>query len=420
MNTRKLITCAGVLCLPFLSANANTTAPFYISAHELGNPLNSAFVTAESVPDVISAFIQHQGHFSGLSGLQSAASLNYLGVDDALMITYDAATYTATVTSSVTGLNHTFIGTSVADLDHQLEHFVKSEGANEWAAILKEINKRSAASISDGNPNAATAILANSTFNAAMDSIEDLFRQIGDQQDADRTSSDIGFGLNGGRFKVKLPDGREVEGSNTNLEIPYKKRFNDTVSLSMVVPLGWTSLDGAKAYHIGLNLGLPLDVVKMASDKRLSWKLTPIGGVLLRGSADYASGAALYHVGLASSLTYKVGETTFISYGTQISHYESFEVKFDNVKVDPNISQQILKNGLRLTHFFGTNNRWVAQGMYVNTIFLEDAAVDTYHTLGAGLSYRFSKKITVGLHGNYDFGNNYDLWNIGIGSVWKF
>lgn len=420
MNATKLITCAGALCLSLLNANANTSAPFFISAQELGDPLNTAFVTAESVPDLISAFIQHEGQFSGLSGLKSQASLNYLGVDDALTIVYDSSSHTATVTSSVTGLNRTFVGTSTQDLDDQLEAFVKSEGANEWAAILKEINKRSAASISDGNPSAATAVLANSTFNAAMDSIEDLFQQIGEQQDGDRASSDLGFGLNGGKFKVTLPDGREVEGSNTNLEIPYKKRFNETVSLSMVIPLGWTDLEGAKAYHVGLNLGLPLDLVKMSADKRLSWKLTPVGGVLARGSADYASGAALYHLGLASSLTYKIGKTSFISYGAQLSHYESFKVEFDDVEIDPSISQQILKNGLRLTHFFGTNNRWVAQGMYVNTIFLEDAAVDTYHTLGAGLSYRFSKKITVGLHGNYDFGDNYDLWNVGIGSVWKF
>lgn len=409
------------MLLPVLqSAGAvQGNAPFYILAEEIGNPAHAAIVSSGSVPDLISAFIHYDDFFASFDGTNSTARLNYLGVDDALTIHYVGSAFTAVLRSSVTDLDRVFVGASSADLYDQLEEFITTQGAGEWAKILDAIGRRSKAGMNDGNPNAATAVQANSSFMTALDTIDELVA-MGGAGTAREGFNDIGFGLNGGKFKVTLPDGRTLRGSNSNIEIPYRVRFSDSVSLALVLPLGMTDVGGGKSYHAGISAALPMVVVRMQPETRLAWKLVPAAGVLARGSVDFANGVALYHLGICSSLTYRYNKRTYFTLGTHLSAYESFRVEFDDVSIDPGVSQQILKNGIRLTRLMGADNRWVAQGMYVHTVFLKDAAVDTYHTLGAGLSYRVGRRVTIGINGNYDFASGYDLWNVGIGSVWRF
>jgi hypothetical protein len=62
---------------------------------------------------------------------------------------------------------------------------------------------------------------------------------------------------------------------------------------------------------------------------------------------------------------------------------------------------------------------WTAKSLYANgflvdTRFLQDAAVDNYQTLGAGLSLRGGR---VSLNGyiSRDFASDYSSWNAGVG-----
>ncbi len=420
---------SSLLALAGLSLSAQTP-PYHHLTHKSNDPFileasdasQTIIVGASSLPDLISNYIEFEEAFSAISAVQSQAFLNYLGVENALRIEYQEAgygQYEARLTSSVTDLDRIFTGGSPDEVSEQIEDFLVGEGSNEWAKIQQAINRRSPASITDGNPAAATASVAKSTFAQTLDDIQDVLNVLSGEEPSG-SGVDLGIGLSSGSFTVTLPDGREVEGKNTDLAIPYKHKINERLSLALNLPLGYMETEGAEIFTVGLNLALPYAAIPVSKEKNVSWKIAPVGGVLLRGSYDFASGAALYHLGASSAVTFKVGPSSLLTIGNQIGFYESFEVAFDKVKVDPNISQQILKNGLRYHYLFGANKRWVVNALYVNTAFLSDAAVSNYHTFGGGIAYRFTRKITIGLHGNYDLGDNYKLWNIGIGSVWKF
>lgn len=106
---------------------------------------------------------------------------------------------------------------------------------------------------------------------------------------------------------------------------------------------------------------------------------------------------------------------------------QSFEV--DGFSVGGDVSQQIVKNGLKLAIPFElnlpTSNRVVFETYGIATNFLQDAAVQNYGTLGAQISFRVFGKadsdagmITVGAMG--DFSENYSDGGFRLGGGFKF
>lgn len=362
--------------------------------------------------------------FSTLLTQSYQAQLTYLGVPHALQAYSNGGGTQVSFQSGLTGLNVSFHGATRFEVEDQVERWFEKEGLEEWSKILAAIARHSPVAITDGNPQSATARTAHGQFAnfgfSQYGEAADLaaFEAGGDGDGESGGGVGLGLMVSSGQFEVDLPNGAKLEGSSTQLEIPFSYRFNEKTALRASIPLEWTDLDGPMVYGAGLNVGVPYQAYAISAERNWAWKITPAAGVFARVSPDTASGAALWNVGVTSVLDWKVGPDLILSLANQIGFLESFKVSYDDYEFDSGVSQQILINGVRARWRFAP--RWIAEALLIDTRFLEDVFLDGYQTLGAGLRYRIGRKTSVGLNGKLEWGDDYEAWNIGLSSAWKF
>jgi len=170
---------------------------------------------------------------------------------------------------------------------------------------------------------------------------------------------------------------------------------------------------------------VPVKIFKQDADHRWLWQVTPSGGALVAGSADYLAGGLLYAGTLTSLLGYDFGPFA-VAMGNQIGFCDTINLKAGDYEFDSGVEQRILKNGLQVSVPFG--GRWVAQVRGTYTRFLEDAAVPDYFTVGGDVAYRFLGKADaeeakrgyafVGVYA--DLADNYTSPHVRLGTAWKF
>jgi hypothetical protein len=96
----------------------------------------------------------------------------------------------------------------------------------------------------------------------------------------------------------------------------------------------------------------------------------------------------------------------------QISFFEGFPIDVGEYDFETDLSQQVLKNGLKLT--YAVNRDFLLDAGLTYTNFLSDAAVENYLTPSAGMVFRFGE--TGGLRVAYrgDFGDGYAAHGGGV------
>src|ERR1043165_7558518 len=114
--------------------------------------------------DLVDQAVNNQGQFAPFAGTDTTLSLNYGGVANAITVTENAAGTQATLHFGPTGVTRTFTGTDRADLERQIEDYLKKNGGGDIADFLKAMNAQSIIAVSDGNPNSTTARMADFTW----------------------------------------------------------------------------------------------------------------------------------------------------------------------------------------------------------------------------------------------------------------
>ena len=150
----------------------------------------------------------------------------------------------------------------------------------------------------------------------------------------------------------------------------------------------------------------------------MNWRITPMMGLSLRASADLASGAALFQYGVINSIDYRLNSKWIICMVNQLSGYQSLTVTYDDYEFDPDITQLILKNGVR--GVTKVSDRWILDAYLVDTRFLEDAAVKQFWTIGGSAMFKLTKTRNIQLGANYDTGDDFSAWSVGLSSAWRF
>src|SRR5690606_34158627 len=102
----------------------------------------------------------------------------------------------------------------------------------------------------------------------------------------------------------------------------------------------------------------------------------------------------------------------------QFTHYESIELSVDDYDFDPDLSQDVLINGARITAPIGDNA--YAYGGLAYTRFLEDAAVEDYFTPMLGVGYRAGNGFDFRLGYEGDFGDGYTAHGARVGLAIPF
>jgi len=362
--------------------------------------------SASSLPDLVEAIISNQGAFAPLLGNDFTGSLTYYGIPDAVTVEVQGDTQ-LTVTSTLTGLNRTFTGTDRNDLKDQLTDWLLKEGGNEVAQLMREAAKRSTAAITDGNPSSATARMADSAFGTfglypatrvMRGSIQGKYS---------------GIWVHGRQSKADTPIGT-VDNTEYGLNIPWWLHFGRHVSLIGNMSGRYMDAEGAEIFGGGLDLGLGIRPVVRGEGDRFGWQVTPFAGLHGFGTYDGAAAGLLDQFGVANRFEFKLFDDVLLVVASQFSFFDSLQFKIEDVEIDPEVKQQVLKNGLMVdVPFFSMKSVYV-NGFVVDTRFLEDAAVDNYQTAGGGLSIRGSR-MSLNLYVSRDFADNYSSWNAGAG-----
>ena len=106
----------------------------------------------------------------------------------------------------------------------------------------------------------------------------------------------------------------------------------------------------------------------------------------------------------AASKAVRAAPFTFIL-GNQISFYEGFPIDVGEFDFETDLSQQVLKNGLRVAYEVNSALQIDVGVTYTN--FLNEAAVDSYLTPSAGVLFRMGENSGIRLGYRGDFGTDY-------------
>jgi hypothetical protein len=420
-----------LLVIALLAPAARAASPFEVQAVS-SSPAFDHTQDYSSFPDLVSDVIQNQGNFSALASSNSFfAAIKFLGVANALNVNFtdtgSPGPTAVSVTLSSPGVgnvvNQSFSGPDRPNVEQQIKDYFLKDGSAQVGNFLAAIAKQSAIAVTDGNPNSSTAQQSNSTFFAqgftpSADLPFDTASAAASDAAADGASGGsrfygYGIGFNSGQFKAG-----GIKGEVSDLSLPFGYRFTDRVSIAGALGVNYVTIDDAKIYGVGLTLGVPIRVEIMNKTNPWNWRLTPLLGISARGSEDLAGGGVIWMGGLTNTVDYRVNSKLILGMVNQLTTHQSMAVKYGSTKFDPQIDQQILKNGIRAVT--PLNSRLIGDVFVIQTNFLQDAAVESFTTFGGSLSFRLTPKFNVTLGGNFDTGDNYESWSVGLSSAWRF
>lgn len=413
----KCATCVVVVLTIFGSSTVQAGDLFYIDATA---GLTTVSVGGNSVTDLVDNFINVQGGFAPLNnGNPVNAYLNYAGVHQAISFFMNNTGTSANLSIPSIGFNQNFNGVNRSDTENQIEQFIKGNGSAVFADFLKSMNARSLVAISDGNPNASTA---RSSFNA-YENYSMTFAETQEEKHAPQeTSGRVGIGI---IADVGSFDANGVKGTVYSLPLFARFKITERLGLNIDLPLNYTEIESAAVYGAGLTIGLPYKIKPKTDNSKWYWQVTPSGGATIDASLDMAAGGLLASGGLSSVAAYDFGRCT-LSMGNHFSLHEGMPITISGYRLDPGVSQQITKNGLKLDLPFA--QRWIFDVYAIHTKFLSSAALDQYATVGGEIGYRLRQKagsskkkggyMKLGIYS--DLGDNFTSSHIQFGSGWKF
>jgi hypothetical protein len=362
--------CLSVLgCLP-----AYARDPFIVSAVTTDQFARLSQVDgSSSLPTVLEQAIKAQGRFSDFQNRDYSSFLDYLNVTRAIRFDVNNSGTRAEIVIPSTGLRKVFTAANRNDWYGQIKAYLERDGAAEWARFLQTMNERSQVAVSDGNPTSATASLANSMFGG-------FGSPTSRASELNRKNNAAGITFDGGAFRAG-----GLNGEVYTLPITGHFRVTDRVAVGFEIPLQYIQLEGADIYQGGLTLNVPVNVIRASENQPWSWDVTPTAAFALSGSEDMVAGGGLFAGALTNVVGFRWHGLTF-TYGNFFSFFEGVSLSAGNYEFDSDVSQQIIKNGLRISMPFADKWRFEAYG--IHTQFLQEAAVRSYFTLGADVGYR--------------------------------
>ncbi|MEQ2006341.1 MAG: hypothetical protein ABMA26_06055 [Limisphaerales bacterium] len=380
-------------------------------------------VGSSSLLTLVDKILNGKDEFAFFAGPGAAytGTLKYGTVQNAMSFDMNALRTAATLNIPSIGFSQVFAGVNQADLETQIENFLKKDGSSVYARFLKSMAAQSLVAVSDGNPNATTASAAALSYqNYAMTMAETREEKQNAAVAAAANRVALGIMADVGAFNAN-----GIKGKAYSLPMFARFKLTERVGLNFDLPLSYIDIDGAKVFGAGLSVGVPVKVVRKTKESPWFWQLTPFVGGNVSASKDLLAGGFLANGGLNSVVSHDFGPVT-LSLGNHLSIHEGFPLTISSYKLDPGVSQQIVKNGLKLDVPIG--QRWIFDVYGIHTKFLSAAALDQYVTLGGEIGYRFGAKpnaakktsgyLKLGLYA--DVGEDFTSAHAQIGSSWKF
>lgn len=412
---------------------------FVITATGGGN--TPVTVGADNIIDLVNDAVNTRGAFLPFENSTATFALNYGGIADAITVTKNSSNTQAQLTFGPTGVTRAFTGANQDDLENQIEDYLKKEGGQDYTNFLKAVNAQSVIAVSDGNPNATTARMAQATYER-FGFFADQFKAytlapITPQMPAPTTEGDVQPTPDGQQpastqllerkkagtqFFISASastfEAGDFDGESATVSSSLDFNLTQRVGLSIGTWLAYNSIGDADVFHGGLVLGVPIRLALPDDDSHITWQLTPHGMVGGSGSEDIGAGGLIFGGGVTNYLAWHLDDHWTLAMANQISLLEGEKLEFDEFEIDPGVSQTMIKNGLRATYRF--SDQWYAFGGATWSKFLDDAAVDSWTSPTAGLGY--STLAGTGLQFSVfgDFGDDYDAFGGRIAANFAF
>ncbi len=361
--------------------------------------------SGNDMADLVEDFVSQNGAFSGLA-LQPTytGTLDYLGIPNAIVM--DASLFGTNVVLTIpsTGFTKSFTGTSPDDVEEQIEDFFEDEGADELAEFFEETNARTPLATVDGNPRATTALFARSAFDRF--GISALRTRAGYEQErvADWGHFDLSVEAGGGLVDVDEFDSLYVVDGALTLGGDFEPGVGIYFSL-----LGqYRSYDGADIYDAGLELGIPIAILRPGDGSALRWTVTPVVQTGAGGSVDLLSGGFLVGGGGVSSASYHLGPIE-LTLANELLYYGGVPLgEIGGIEIETELDQWITRNGGKLAFYpMGLENLFVEGGFSFTNFLGADAAVDWYATPFAGVGVKLLDLLRLRLGWESDLGDDY-------------
>ncbi|HYF15785.1 MAG TPA: hypothetical protein VD971_12015 [Phycisphaerales bacterium] len=389
-------------------------------------------VGANSLLDLVEAAVETRDEFAAFENVDATFRLNYGGIADAITVTKNAGNTDATLTFGPTGVSRTFTAANEDELEDQIEEYLKRNGDGDVADFLREVNARTPIAVSDGNPNATTARMADLAFQR-FGLFSDEFKAFtlrsapvqpaepeggpAQEDPPEEESSPVmttrrrraDFQLWAGAWASVFEAG-DFEGESATVALGGAGNFTERVGLSLSGAFSYNTVEDADVFHGYGVLGVPVRVVLPDADTQFTWQLTPFFAAGGSGSEDIGAGGLIFGGGGASYLAWHVSDRWTLALANQIAFFEGETLEFDDFEIDPGVSQSILKNGIKATARL-TESMFAFGGLsYTN--MLEDAAVDGWATpaAGVGWSSKAGSTFSAGVQG--DFGDDYNAFGL--------
>ena len=404
------------LCAALLPLAASAADLFEVQATD---GVNTVRVGDSNVLDLVEDLANYAGHFAVFSGNNFNGKLRYQGIPDAVYIQQN---------SNGSGvINFNLINESYNySSEDDLKDFLKANGEGIYARFLKEVAKRSAVAVTDGNPSSSTASSTRTDFqNFGMTPVGEFDFGEGSILAAEEGVGLGGFGLgfNSGRFEADVA-GVSYEGQFAEVGFAWLNvGLGDRVRLVAPISANYLEIEGTAVYGLSQSFALPVRILQMNKTDRWNWRLTPIGGVNVRVSPDALSGSLLWNAGLVNSIDYRVNRRLIVCLINQATVFRSIPIEYSDYSFDAEIDQLITKNGLRFVT--PITRRIVGDLFIIRTDFLEDAAIDNFYTFGASVSFQATKRFNLTLGANYDLGetdtnDEFKSYSVGLSSAWRW
>lgn len=360
--------------------------------------------SGHDVEQLVDDLLTQEGAFSGLA-VQPAytATLDYLGVHHAMVVS--ASAFGASVVLSIpsTGFSRTFTGTSPNDVENQVEDFLEDDGARELAKFYEETNARTALALLDGNPRSTTALFARGAFDRFGFGARRARAGYDEAHVADWGHVGLGLSVGGGAVDVDDFDSLYVADAALTLGGDFGPRAGVYLTL-----LGqYRDYDGASIYDAGLELGIPMMLVRPGAGGALGWTVTPFVQTGGGGSRNLLSGGFLIGGGGVSSLSYHF-DYLDLTMGNELAYYGGVPLgEIGGIRIETELDRWITRNGMKAVLYpTGVPGVSLEAGLALTHFLAGDAAVDSYASPFAGVAVELLEFLRLRVGWESDFGEN--------------
>ena len=379
---------AAILAAAVLAPAAAASAQDLFGVTVTGDDGETVTVTGSSLFDLAENVIESKGDFEQFEGRDFTGSLDYAGLDDAIVIGGNTDD-TVRVRIPSIGFDRTF------DDEDEAEDFLRNDGADVVADFIAVVNKRTLVGVTDGNPAALTATLA-----------DDAYRNFGQFRNPFATHVQGGDAVrlyaSAGSIDTDVGGGTLYEAA-LGTSIP----FTDRVALTFSTPFAYRKIEGSETFSLGTQIGLPIQIAPPVSDTQpIVWQIAPYALAAGGGSQDQLAGGLILGGGAVNLVGVKLGRVVLHS-AQQVAGYTGTPIEVGDFRFETEVDQVLLRVGAGLT-YAGIGQPYYLHAGVAYTDFLNDAAVDSYLSPVAALGVNLGGENALRLGYRGDLGDGYD------------